>query len=176
MKHIAQKQSVVILKDTVSGGGNGFALGTLANVTALVFESTHGTGMLNAYLMKRVQASLTIVTADANDGPFVIGMARGGATVTEIKAAIEMAQLDRSRQQQADVRVVLHETLRMAHFPTSGNEANIQVIQESLGGGKGIPFDEGEGWQWFIYNLGPAQIAGAFVFLEASYWGAWLGN
>ncbi len=170
--NMPDKNAVILLTDKAGP----LALATLDTVTALSIESTHGTAMLNAYLMKHVRAALSLETPDVDDGPFLVGMARGGASITEIKAAIENADLDRNRQGQANIRVVLFETVRMFGSTESSATGPFIEMDVSLGGGKGIPFDEGEGWQWFIYNMGSQLVAGSFINLFASYAGAWLGN
>ncbi len=168
-------QAVVILRDQA----NRTPLDTLAANAALQVEGGHATGMLNGFLMKKVRALIALQVVDAED-LIIVGMARGGATVTEIKTAIEMQQLDRSRQDQANVRVVLFETLEQLYagpVVAGGQQMLLAEVEVSLGGGKGIPFDEGEGWQWFVYNWGNgAQVAGAIISIDATYYGAWLGN
>lgn len=172
MINIPKQQSVVILRDEGS-----VDLATLNTKIAVAFETSHATALLNAFLMKRVRAEIVLQDAVAQEGPILVGMARGKATIAEIKAAVEMLQLDRSRQQQADVRVVLFETVRAMFDSNSGSGRVVWTIDESLGGGKGIPFDEGEGWQWFAYNADASNLTGnAFIKLQATYFGAWLGN
>ncbi len=152
------------------------SLGTLAAVTAVSILAQHGTGILNAYLMKKVHARIWAEETDSND-MFLVGMARGGASVTEIKSAIEISQLDRSKKNQASVRDVLMESLTLLGPGNDGGGTLNKDLNVSLGGGNGIPFDEGEGWQWFVYNIGQnAFVAGSFVGIDATYFGAWLGN
>ncbi len=171
---IPDKNEVVILKTRLSSA---LDLGTLNVGVAVQFEADHGTGLLNAYLMKKVDCEVWIDAMDASD-TILVGMARGGASVTEIKTALELTDLDRSRQGQANVRVVLHETLRLIWRDAAGGDVRQSIrIKESLGGGKGIPFDEGEGWQWFAYNAGANnQVAGALINVIGTHYGAWLGS
>ncbi len=162
---------VVILKDQALS----VALSTLVNQTALAVETGHGTGMLRSFLMKKVVADIVIEGITAGEGnPMLVGMARGEATVTDIKTAIELIQLERSDLLQAQVRMVLHETVRMVSFVENTTVGRAHVAA-SLGGGKGIPFEEGDGWQWFVYNMsnGTLTTGGAFN-LDAIYYGVWL--
>ncbi len=149
------------------------AAGTLAQGIAADLETAQSTGLLNAFLMKRVNATALMDTPDVSD-TIIVGMARGDATVTEIKAAIELAQVERDAQDQANARVVLHETKRYL-FASTTVDTNIVHIDASLGGGKGIPFDEGDGWKWFMYNDGANdQVAGMTVRIMGTYYGVWL--
>ncbi len=161
--------SVVILKDFFLSQ----ALGTLNAQIALSIETGHATGMLRSFLMKKVMGTLVLKTPDAGD-TLLCGMARGDATITEIKAAIEMAQVERSMQNQADVRVVLHETLLVIVGKETDRTETVE-IEKSLGGGNGIPFEEGDGWQWFTYNLNSSNlVAGSNLTGEFTYYGVWL--
>ncbi len=167
------KEGVVILRDQAKQA----AVGTLATGIAAVVSNTHATGLLNAFLMKKVKAKLWLDAPDAGD-TLLVGIARGGATVTEIKTAIEDSTLDRDRKGQAQIRDVLFETIDVLAEMITATEEHLFVSMEvSVGGGNGIPFDEGEGWQWFMYNAGANdQVAGALINLDVTYWGAWLGN
>lgn len=157
--------AVEILKDTA----NGTALSTLADDTVLSVESGHGTGMLQSFLCKKVSASISI-SGLAADQPVIVGMARGEANVTQIKTAITQSQLERDAKDQAEIRDVLHETLRVVD--SLHNNVEITV---SLGGGKGIPFEDGDGWQWFVYNFsGGSLTTGAKFHGNTTYYGVFL--
>ncbi len=169
------KEAVVILKTFRAEE----AIGTLAKADALIVNNDQGVTMLNAFLMKKVKATCWIDDMDASD-MLIVGMARGKATVANIKSAMELNQLDRGKKDQANVRDILHETLRLIWLPVpiaTARGRQMVEIEVSLGGGKGIPFDEEEGWTWFVWNAGANdQVGGAFFFMEATYWGAWLGS
>ncbi len=169
------KNEVVILKEKTPQGGT--ALATLAPAIAVSVVTTHGTGLLNAFLMKKARGTLWIDDMDASD-MLIVGMARGDATITEIKAALENADVARDRTGQASIRQVVNETLTLIwRDAAAGDVRQSMEIEVSLGGGKGIPFGEGQGWQWFVYNAGAnAQVAGALFNMEMTYYGAWLGS
>ncbi len=158
---------VEIIREQTQAGGQD--LDTLAINTALVLLSGRSTGMLQSFLMKKVLADVHLSLPDVGD-TIMVGMARGDATITEIKAAMEMTQRERDMTQQASVREVLWETVRMLT-----DEVPYVRIVESIGGGKGIPFEDGDGWQWFAYNMGDnAQVGGASVVISATEYGVWL--
>ncbi len=161
---------VEILSDTASAA----ALTTLGAQTALAIEASHATGLLSSFLMKKVKASVVITGRTIGDEALLIGMARGDASVTQIKAAIEDIQLERDAKMQAAKRDVLFETLGIA-LPVGDGTVETYDIMVSLGGGKGIPFELGDGWQWFAYNMSSGSLTtGAVAHLQATYWGVWL--
>lgn len=162
---------VQILKDITESG-----LGTLASQTALIVETSHATGMLESFLMKKVKATVTLKSMTDNEGPIIVGMARGDASITQIKAALENIQLERDGLKQAENRLVCQETLTTLMMDSSGGLA-VKEIEISLGGGKGIPFGIGDGWQWFVYNadvVGGGLTSGGYVNVNATYYGVWL--
>ncbi len=150
-----------------------FTVGALTANVALAGGTDYATGLLASFLMKKVEFSHFLETPDAED-LLIIGMARGDATITEIKTAIEKKQVERSKKDQANTRDILWETVRHISANSAADSMAIHQVV-SLGGGKGIPFEEGDGWQWFIYNKGlNDQVAGAFVRSNATYYGVWL--
>ncbi len=169
-----KKQSVVILRDQIEN----VAIATLAVKVAVAVDTAHGTGLQNAFLMKKIRAIIWVDDMDVSDA-ILVGIARGSATITDIKSALENNNVDRNKKQQAAMRDVLFETLTILTAPTGGSDTGqaYHLLEVSVGGGKGIPFDEGEGWQWFAYNMGANnQVAGALLNADVTYWGAWLGN
>ncbi len=150
-----------------------FALSTLGSKTAITVESQHSSALNSSFLMKRVRGNLLLKAADQGD-VIILGMAMGDASVTEIKTALEQTQLDRDPPTQANTRVVLHETLTALVGRTTA-QVDREKIDISLGGGKGIPFEKGEGWQWFAYNPDDGALqAGAEVMGQLTYYGVWL--
>ncbi len=165
-----EQKMVEILSDSSAAN----SLGTLATLTALVIETGHATGLLRSFLMKKVKARFRTVGRTVGDEGLMVGMARGGASITEIKAAIEAVQFQEDQQNQGAVREVVHEAIALLH-PVGDGTMESAEIMVSLGGGKGIPFGEGVGWQWFVYNLGDGSLTtGAKLHMHATYWGVWL--
>ncbi len=150
------------------------ALGTLATQTAIVMDTSHATALLQSFLMKKVRAHVRSKGATTDDDGILVGMARGDATITEIKAALETVQLERDMQTQANRRVVLFETLM--YLRGSGDGVTQFAEREvSLGGGNGIPFEDGDGWQWFAYNYSDGNLTtGQSLHLHATIYGVWL--
>ncbi len=164
------KNIVEILSHT-----NVFSIASLATKTAVVTNSQFGTGLLSSFLMKKVRL-LAFLKAAVAEETVIIGMARGDATVTEIKTAIENIQLERDLQDQANIRVVLMETLGIFASSTSLTAKAVIEMEVSLGGGKGIPFELGDGWAWFAYNPDNGNLSAGSqeVIMQASYYGVWL--
>lgn len=163
---------VTILKERSIAGG--LALGTLNTQVAVAITTAHGSGLKRAFLMKHVTVDASLITSDEGD-VIMIGIARGGASVTEIKSAMENADVDEDKKGQASVRDVAQETVHMLVNTGDTGQGHKVRIDVSLGGGKGIPFAEDEGWQWFAYNFGvDNQVAGAFVVLNGTVSGVWL--
>ncbi len=82
--------------------------------------------------------------------------------------------MKRDGVQTALSKQILWETVRLltSNDPTDTPRARVDV---SIGGGKGIPFEEDVGWQWFAYNNGGNdQVAGCFVQLMGYIAGIWL--
>ncbi len=168
----ARKQEVQILVESLAGT----TLGQVDAGEAVITVNVHGTGLLQSYLMKKVRASIVVTGITAPEGDhMVVGMARGDASVSEIATAIRQTQLERDRVSQAQRRIVLHETLTL--LKVSGNIDNrlVAEIDMSLGGGRGIPFEDGDGWAWFIFNVHDDVVAtGGNMSVQATYWGIWL--
>ncbi len=171
------KQEVINIVDILSHNiTNSAAADSLGSRTVAVINSDFGTGLLQSFLMKK--AHLMLWAEDFVAGETVIvGIARGDATITEIKTALETAQLERDMQDQANVRVVLLESLGIVGVHAPAGEGAIHTdLTFSVGGGKGIPFENGDGWQLFAYNPSGNAISNATQFIQgvATYYGVWL--
>ena len=77
---------VEILTDKLGGA----TLGTLASSTAQIVEQGHATGLLQSFLMKKVKYRVTFHGPDQGN-ILLLGMARGDASITDIKGAVERA-------------------------------------------------------------------------------------
>ncbi len=165
-----KQQGIQILTDSAPA----VVMDTLAGLTALDVDTTHATGLLQSFLMKKVSARFHLRGRTADDEGLMVGLARGDATITEIKAALEDSQLERDNKSQAAKRDVLHETLRMLQPAGDTTEAWAE-LDVSLGGGSGIPFEDGDGWKVFVYNFGSGSLTtGSVLDFHATYWGIWL--
>ncbi len=169
MKTIAKTGIQILSERTIVN------LSTLNLVTALQIHAAHATGLLRSFLMKKIQYNVHLKAVTSGEGHLIFGMARGDASVTEIKAALENAQLEDDRKTQAAKRDVLFETVRS--FVMDGTGVNGMLVEtiSGLGGGNGIPFEEGDGWQTFVYNPDDGALTtGAQILGVVSYWGVWL--
>ncbi len=148
------------------------SLGTLAANTALAVCSQSASNTA-AFLAKKVIMSAILDGFTAGEGPITFGMARGDASVTAIKTALEQAQVDRNAKQQGTARDVIWETVRNMEMIAGGKSwVHIEV---SLGGGQGIPFDVDDGWKWFVFNhSGVALTTGAVIVCDGVVYGVWL--
>ncbi len=152
------------------------ALSTLASQTVLQIEAQHDSEMIASFLLKKVHVMSVLRGLTDLEGPVMIGMAQGSASVTAIKSALERILLGPDKAVQVPDMVVLWETVRM--FPVqSSDEFVLDEVIKGIGGGKGIPFREDVGFQWFAYNFDTADplSTGAIVDLSVTYWGAFLG-
>lgn len=157
---------------------NADALGTLASETALVINTTFGSGITQSFLIKQVLMNLRIDNQAAADG-VIIGLCNGSATVAEIASALTTLITDPDDASSPAVAAarqnIFWETLRML----AGATAPAQVINEkiSLGGGKGIPVKEATGLAIFAFNPGNnALTTGSTVQGIVTLRGIWLGD
>lgn len=138
------------------------ALTTLASQTALKIGSDYeSTVMQKTLLLKKTKAHITWTGATAGEGPVIVGMARGEATITHIKDALEQPFKpedggDRYDNSQEMKRCIVWQSLR-TFYGTSGGAAHINY-EFQHGGKNGIPYDENVGWQWFAYNLSSGSL------------------
>ncbi len=174
MKNIAQKGTEGI--QIISMQEVNVSLGTLASRTALKVLSDHESGLKEPFLMKKVRIQCIGTGFTAGEGDrIIIGIARGGASVTQIKAALEDNLFERNKKGQAAKRDVLFETLTAPMRLTAATTVFFDSGEISLGGGKGIPFDEDGGWQIFAHNFSSSALTtgSALAFLGHA-WGVWL--
>ncbi len=158
---------------------NSDALGALAADTALVLNSTFGSGLTQSFLIKQVLMMFAIngLTADES---VIMGLANGSATVTEILAALTQNITnpdDASSPPVAAQRIIiLWETLRVFTGVGGGGKATINE-KISLGGGKGIPVKEATGMAIFAYNPSTGALTtGAVVNGLITLRGVWLND
>ncbi len=175
MKNIAKTQEVQIIVDTMGSA----ALGALVTKTAVAVETTHSTGLLQSFLMKKIKVHSAVVTAltSGQGENLLLVLARGDATATEVKAALEGSQLERDRVTQASKRKIIHDAIFAIEIDEIiDTRARVRMKDAvSIGGGGGIPFEDGDGWSWFVYNGDATTLTtGAVINGTISYWGIWL--
>ncbi len=147
------------------------ALGTLAAGVAVIVDDVV---MTDAFLAKHYRAQFALTASDAGDA-IIVGIAQGDATVAEIKSALEQKQLKRDTTLQDTARKVLFETTQLITVGDISQEGVTHMIDVSLGGGKGIPFKEDDGYAVFAYNAAPdAFSTGALLIGHFHLTGVWL--
>ncbi len=169
MKNIALKEGIQILREHLGGSG---AYASLGAQTVAIIDASHQ-GINSSFLMKKVSVR-AFVRGAVVDETYMLGLARGDSTIALIKSALEDVQLDSDRKAQAQRRDVILEVFD--GILGSADQDNVIRIDASLGGGKGIPFEKAEGWQWFVYNPddGALSAGSQVVVLSATIWGIWL--
>ncbi len=151
----------------------GTALVTLATRTAIIIDSDHSTNLVGTALITKVNAHVYVRDLTTGEGPILIGMARGDATVAEIATALNQQHVQpKNPGDQSAMQNVFFESV-VACF----NQFPVINYEFKLGGGKGIPMQEGIGWQWFAYNLDSSSLTtGAAAGVQATLYGAWLSD
>ena len=145
---------------------NAAALGTLAGQTALALNTAFNT-LTASFLMIRIRYFLQYVgRTAADDGPVLIGIARGDATAAEIGTAIlegnPSGPADTTQMlTQDNAWVVFQNTL--VPFNTASGDGTEGFVNNSewisFGGKRGIPALEDNGFQVFAFNAGSGSLA-----------------
>ncbi len=158
---------------------DGVALGTLAARSALTINSQMNANS-TTFLMKRIRYYLQLVgRTAADDGPLIIGCARGDATISEIEAAMN----ERNTNGPEDITSMLDQDLVWVVFQNTLTKithgALVSEGQTSSGwhkfAKKGIPMLETVGVQIFIYNAGAGALStGSSVNGQSYLQGVWL--
>ncbi len=149
------------------------AIATLASQIALQLSGDYeGANLDHNTLLKKTIATAAIENKQTGS-PLLVGMAYGELTVTQIKTALEFryrpstGSLGSSIEQQAIVRSIVWDSLMV--FTAEDTSKRVSF---SHAGGKGLPFREDAGWQWFIYNLGNTdQSTGARMNIQCVHYG-----
>ncbi len=138
------------------------ALGTLAGRTALLLNTTQN-AMTATFLMKRIRYFLQLMgRTTGDDGPLLIGICKGDATIGEIANAL----LESNSAGPGDTSQVLDEDLPWAVWQDSvrqinyaGSEVQGQMPDHWMKLGKnGFPALEGTGYALFVFNAGSAAL------------------
>ncbi len=148
---------------------------TLGSRTALQLSNDF-TSIAATFLMRRIRYFLMLHSVTTDEGPFIVGVARGDATVAEIAAAIlegnTVGPSDTTQMLQSDTPWAVAQNSVELLFP-----ADSLGQYHTRGGWKkiGIPWPEGTGWQLFVMNLdGDALITGSEMQGLVQTQGVWL--
>lgn len=155
------------------------ALGTLAARTAIVLNSDFN-AITATFLMKRIRYLLQLVGRTANDDQIIIGLAKGNASIAEIASAMiennTAGPDDVTQSLTEDTSFVVYQNTVSVLLPNGGGaEAAPKLGWSAVGGRKGIPAQEGSGFQLFAFNAGAGALAtGSSINGIAHVQGVWL--
>ncbi len=158
------------------------ALGTLGARTAIALNTAFN-ALTATFLMMRVRYLLKLSGSTlGDDGPILIGIAKGNASIAEIGSAM----IENNTSGPEDVTQSLTEDTSFSVYQNTV----VSMIGEStvedghpatksgwirFGGKRGIPASEGSGWQLFAFNSGSSALTtGAVVNGLAHTQGVWL--
>ncbi len=143
--------------------------GTLATITAVITDSLM-TGITTNFLLKKVKAEIVVEDLTAGEG-VIVGVASGAASISDIAAVLNASIFGPAEtDEQALTKQIYWETLRMIESLNP-----VYSIDQSLGGGKGIPQFETVGFQWFVYNpTGGTLTTAPLLSGVAAYYGVWM--
>ncbi len=159
---------------------NAEALATLGGRSALQLSNNFA-GITATFLMKRYRIYCQLVGRTlADDGPILVGFAKGDASTTEINSAMTEGNTagpgDTTQSLTEDESwVVYQNTVHAIPLSGDGTEGTLDTGWMSFGGKNGIPAAEGTGWQVFVYNAGSGALTtGSSVNGIAHTQGVWL--
>lgn len=165
-------------------------VGALASVTAIAADGSEyaGASLTAGFLMKKIEGHYIVEgsspAAEPDDIPLLC-LVYGDSDASEVAAALVTEQPNPavdSLIDQATVRriVIARGPDQTTHSENDANPAS-NLLQWDLSKfvlpGKGMPFPEGQGWAWFLFNFtGGAFTDGGVGQLWARYKGVWLSD
>lgn len=160
---------------------NGDALGTLGARIALSLNTVMSS-ITSSFLMLRYKMLVQLTGRTVPDnGPLVIVLARGDATLAEIQSAFQEQNTAGPEDltqtlSQDNIKAIYEQTVQPFVLKGDGTEGQILTPWIRLGrGGKGIPALETVGFSAFVFNTGSGALTtGSSV--DGSIWveGKWL--
>ncbi len=162
---------------------NALALGTLAGQTALIMNNAFN-AITGPFLMKRIRYFLQLVgRTPGDDGPLIVGIANGDASVAEIGAAMlegnTLGTEDITQMLTQDNTWVVYQNTLASFNATRGDmtEGFIDLgdVWKTFGGKRGIPAMENSGFVLFVFNGGSGALAtGSSINGVTHLQGVWL--
>ncbi len=154
------------------------ALSTLAARDLLQVSAQYGTFSNGGFLLKKIRGSVRVPFLEPGDN-VVLVLAYSDASIAEVETALENADADLTSDELVDqaqartVIAVMGPTVygAVGSGGTSKNEVIFDLAKIDLPA-KGLPFPEGIGWQWAVYNDGGGALTtGASAIVSARYHG-----
>ncbi len=146
------------LKQTVSAVGS-LALSTLASRDVVTIASPV---LVTGGTLVSTKTVMTVLSPDADDGPFLVGVAAGALSAAQIEAAIENdgpfgpTHMDQM-QNASRFRHIRTLGVLQAGLAQAGETMLLWIDQQIK-----LGFTEADaGWVWWIYNLGATLVAGS---------------
>jgi len=158
------------------------ALGTLAARTAIALNTVFN-AITATFLMKRIRYLLKIAGSTlGDDGPILVGVAKGNATIAKIGSAMiennTAGPDDVTQSLTEDTSFVVYQNTVTSLIGESTVEDGHPATKSgwvSFGGKRGIPAQEGSGWQLFAFNSGSSALTtGAVINGLSHIQGVWL--
>ena len=140
------------------------------------FNNYGGTALKRSFLMKKFRFSAYWKPADIGNVCMLV-LGRGDMSAPEVKEALQShLQPD---DEDYDIQQIKNRRIfdywEFSGVVSSAEVATMNVVSDRFGGGKGIPFEENVGWQWYLYNpSGSAWIGSPKIAIFATHWGVWL--
>lgn len=156
---------------------NSDALATLAADTALIVNATFSTGLTRTFLLKFLDYHVRVVAGTPGES-VIVGLAIGQATIAEIAAALTGNITDPSDAvsltTMAARAAIIWPSVRILDLsPTGGAKLEERIPM----GKKGIPLQEENGMQIFVYNPSTSSLTtGALLNGIVGLTGVWLDN
>ncbi len=151
-------------------GGYTFLTAEIAGATIgpiitkkIVVLNTSYEGITQPFLMKRFQL-IGQMSGLVDSECFILALAHGKATITEIENAFNASQIDPDDPTNAKVRaessLVYWQTLVPVASDSNGDGNNMVNLNVKMGGRTGIPLHEEKGAQIIAYNPTSATSTG----------------
>ncbi len=157
------------------------SLGAIASEGAIEGSSVYGgasapTQAAN-FLMKRIRMNVGWVAA-VNNETIVIALVQGTMSAGEFDNVFTRAAIaadnfespDFTGENDSQMKQVCWETVRLLQ----GDMTVPLWLDISLANGKGIPFQQGTGWHWVVFNMANSSLTtGSSFELFGAYYGVW---
>lgn len=178
------KSGIMILYESAAS----VSLGTLASLAAIDLSVAYQTTALTAgILLKKIDGAVVIEGLDKDgvaSAALVAVLSYGNTSVVEVAAALVNETPDLEDDPLVDqatnrrIVAIVSPRLDSSHRDTATTVTRTLTfdLAEAKLPGKGLPFPEGIGWAWRIYNMGIVLTTGARAHIQARYMGVQLSD